>query len=57
VWKKVLREYEGSVPSLKYYAYRDIPETEILPWAHISTEDKMPILSRQMAEALTEAKL
>lgn len=56
-WKKILREHEESVPSMKYYAYRDIPENEILPWTHISTEDKMPILTRQMSEAMAEAKL
>jgi radical SAM superfamily enzyme YgiQ (UPF0313 family) len=57
VWKKILRNHEQSVPSMQYYAYRDIPETEILPWTHVSTEDKMPILDRQMSEALAEARL
>lgn len=56
-WKKVLREMEDTVPSLKYYAYRDIEESEILPWAHVSSEDKAPILTRQMAEAVAEAQL
>jgi radical SAM superfamily enzyme YgiQ (UPF0313 family) len=55
-WKKALREHEATVPSLKYYAYRDIPETEILPWTHVSTEDKAPILTRQMSEALAESQ-
>jgi len=54
-WKKAMREFERTVPSLDYYAYRDIDGAEILPWAHVSSEDKSPYLARQMSEATAEA--
>lgn len=54
-WKKALRDHEETVPSLEYYAYRDIAQTEILPWSHIADETKSPYLARQLAEAGLEA--
>ncbi len=54
-WRKALRDFEDSVPSLDYYAYRDIESDEILPWAHLANEEKSPYLARQMAEATLES--
>jgi hypothetical protein len=56
-WKKAMREVRDRIPTLEYYAYRDIGENEILPWSHVSSEDKSPYLARQLSEAMQEAQL
>ncbi len=53
-WRKAMRDHQETVPSLDYYAYRDIAETEILPWAHVSNEDKFLNLTLQLADAKKE---
>lgn len=53
-WRKALRAHRQTVPSIDYYAYRDIDESEILPWSHVSNEVKSPYLMRQLAEAVME---
>ncbi|MDZ4835348.1 MAG: radical SAM protein [Candidatus Melainabacteria bacterium] len=55
-WRKALRDFEESVPSIEYYAYRDIDEAEILPWGHVANEAKSPYLARQLAEAGLESQ-
>ncbi len=54
-WKKALRDHRDRVPSLEFYAYRDIIEDEVLPWAHIANEEKIAFLSRHLTEARQEA--
>jgi radical SAM superfamily enzyme YgiQ (UPF0313 family) len=34
-WKKAMRDAGESAPDLDYYAFRRIPEGEILPWQHL----------------------
>lgn len=55
-WKKAMRDAAGTIPSLEHYAYRDMAESEILPWSHIASEDKSPYLARQLSEAVAETQ-
>ena len=40
-WKKAFRHLPAHCPGLEYYAFRDIPHSEILPWAHLVEDAKM----------------
>lgn len=53
-WKKVFRQKE-SFPGLDYYAYRDIPLDEILPWQHLTEKSKTDFLEKHNHAALTLA--
>jgi radical SAM superfamily enzyme YgiQ (UPF0313 family) len=43
-WKKAFRNLDGDTPDLDYYAFRDIPVAEILPWSHLVDEAKTAYL-------------
>ncbi|MBX9688643.1 MAG: B12-binding domain-containing radical SAM protein [Candidatus Obscuribacterales bacterium] len=45
-WKKAFREKSASYPLSDFYIYREIPETECLPWAHLQDSAKQLILKR-----------
>ncbi|MBP7860584.1 radical SAM protein [bacterium] len=49
-WRKALRERSSSCPDLQYYAYREIPRDEILPWSHLSTESNTAMLLQKLAK-------
>lgn len=44
-WKKVFRENKD-FPSLDFYAFRDIPSSEILPWNHLTENTKTEFLQK-----------
>ncbi len=50
-WKKALKRNQENLPALDYYVFRDIPQDECLPWAHITPEDKVTYLTRHLNEA------
>ncbi len=56
-WKAALRERDDHVPSLDYYAYRDIEENEPLPWSHLCQVEKSSYINKQMHQATMEAAL
>lgn len=43
-WKRALRNLEGHIPDLDYYAFRNIPSDEVLPWSHLVDENKTAYL-------------
>lgn len=53
-WKRALKACP-EVPSLDYYAYRDIDPDEVLPWSHVAPEEKLKYLGRHLEEAGKEA--
>lgn len=55
-WKRALKAADG-VPTLDYYAYRDIDPQEVLPWSHVAPEEKLKYLGRHLEEAGREALL
>lgn len=50
-WKKALRNLPAGVPNLDYYAFREIPLEEVLPWQHLSDETKSAYLKKHKNEA------
>jgi len=46
-WKKAFRKKDTNYPSSDFYIYREIPQTEFLPWSHLMDAPKQAILSRQ----------
>ena len=46
-WKKAFKSMSEYSPSADFYIYREIPDTECLPWSHLMDESKKIILSRQ----------
>lgn len=56
-WKKAFRNLDSDTPSLDYYAFRDIPVTEILPWSHLVDEAKTAYLLKHDQAAELAASL
>jgi radical SAM superfamily enzyme YgiQ (UPF0313 family) len=50
-WKKVFRENK-QFAMLEYYAFRDIPTNEILPWDHLTEKSKTEYLEKHNQTAL-----
>lgn len=50
-WKKALRRLPDDVPGLDYYAFRTIPQDEVLPWQHLFDTGKTAYLVRHLNEA------
>lgn len=50
-WKKAMRNLPTGVPDLDYYAFREIPLEEVLPWQHLSDETKSAYLKKHKSEA------
>jgi radical SAM superfamily enzyme YgiQ (UPF0313 family) len=43
-WKRALRNLEGHIPDLDYYAFRNIPGEEVLPWTHLVDDTRTAYL-------------
>jgi hypothetical protein len=43
-WKRALRNLEGHIPDLDYYAFRNIPSEEVLPWTHLVDDSRTAYL-------------
>jgi len=50
-WKKALKEYASAVPSLEYYAFRQIPYDEVLPWHHLTQAGRTDYLQKHSLAA------
>ncbi|MBK9143761.1 MAG: radical SAM protein [Candidatus Melainabacteria bacterium] len=52
-WRKALKRFADSCPSLDFYAYRNIAVTETLPWGHLSpgAPEKQAYLERHLEDA------
>ncbi|CAN5441940.1 radical SAM protein [soil metagenome] len=50
-WKKVFRENKD-FPTLDYYAFRDIPTSETLPWDHLTEKSKTEFLEKHNSTAI-----
>lgn len=49
-WKKALRQRPSQCPDLEYFAYRQIPHNEILPWSHLVSESNATMLLQKLAK-------
>lgn len=45
-WRKAFRQKPENIPDEKFYAFREIPYDEILPWSHIVPDGKSSMLIR-----------
>ena len=50
-WKRLLRRPPPETPGLDYYAYRQIPATEILPWQHLVDKNRTDYLQKHAQAA------
>jgi radical SAM superfamily enzyme YgiQ (UPF0313 family) len=50
-WKRALRQLPSGGPGLEYYAFRTIPESELLPWSHLVEVKKTEYLLKHNLEA------
>ncbi len=50
-WEEAFRQH---TPGMAHYAHREIPETETLPWAHISSGVSLTHFRRERAQAYRE---
>lgn len=56
-WKRALREHSRLVPGFDYYAFREIPKEEVLPWSHLMETRKVEMLKRHNDAAQTIANI
>ncbi len=49
-WKKALRNRTSDCPDLHFYAYRQIPNDEILPWSHITSKSNTEMLLQKLSK-------
>ncbi|RTL35519.1 MAG: radical SAM protein [Candidatus Melainabacteria bacterium] len=49
-WKKIFRQ-QKEFPMLDFYAFRQIPETEILPWEHLTENTRTEYLQKHQVAA------
>ncbi|MBL0188386.1 MAG: radical SAM protein [Candidatus Obscuribacter sp.] len=55
-WKRALRKRQDDIPDLDYYAFREIPLDEVLPWEHLTDINKTTYLQKHQGEAATLAQ-
>lgn len=51
-WRKAFRQFQGRLPDEEYYAFRNIPADEILPWSHLTQSGKATMLKRHNEQAV-----
>jgi len=56
-WKKAFREAPAGCPTLDYYAFRDIPQDEFLPWSHLVEPAKTEFLQKHQHQALAASQV
>lgn len=49
-WKKAMKERPSDCPDHKYYAFREIPKSEVLPWSHLTTEANKNLLLQKLSK-------
>lgn len=56
-WRKNLRQVSDAVPPpMNFYVHRDIPLDEVLPWHHLTNQDRQDYLQRHQALAMELAR-
>lgn len=50
-WKRALRQAPPGCPDLDFYAFRDIPAGEILPWSHLTESARNDFLQKHNLQA------
>jgi radical SAM superfamily enzyme YgiQ (UPF0313 family) len=50
-WKRSFRGRPASTPNLEYYAFRNIPRQECLPWSHLTDSAKTEYLDTHVTSA------
>jgi radical SAM superfamily enzyme YgiQ (UPF0313 family) len=50
-WKKALRNAPDTCPDSDFFVYRDIPQTETLPWRHLMDDAKAGMLYKHQTAA------
>ncbi|GJP41529.1 hypothetical protein CLOM_g1194 [Closterium sp. NIES-68] len=50
---RAFKEMRGLVPPPEYYAFRQVDESEVLPWSHLSGSLPVAVLRQHAAEAAT----
>jgi radical SAM superfamily enzyme YgiQ (UPF0313 family) len=55
-WKRALKNNAASVPSLEYYAFRQIPYDEVLPWQHLTERPRTDYLQKHSLAAAVHAE-
>lgn len=54
-WKKALRNVPDNCPEGDFFIFRDIPQTEVLPWRHLMDDAKAGMLYRHQTAAAEAA--
>lgn len=54
-WKRALRHLPEGTPDIDYYAFRDIPRDEVLPWSHLVDASRTDYLAKHLDSAMTLA--
>jgi radical SAM superfamily enzyme YgiQ (UPF0313 family) len=50
-WKRALRNLPDGCPDEDYYAFREIPRDEVLPWRHLMEDSKAGMLDKHSKQA------
>lgn len=50
-WKRMFRQSNRECPSMEFYAFRDIPLDETLPWQHLTEQPKTEFLQKHNVTA------
>ena len=50
-WKRMFRQNHRECPSMEFYAFRDIPLDETLPWQHLTEQPKTEFLQKHNTTA------
>ncbi len=49
-WRKALKSRPSNCPDLEFYAYRQIPQEEVLPWSHLTSEAQERMLVQKLSK-------
>jgi radical SAM superfamily enzyme YgiQ (UPF0313 family) len=50
-WKREAKNCQKQMPDLDYYIFRNIPETELLPWHHLTDSARTAYLQKHLSNA------
>jgi radical SAM superfamily enzyme YgiQ (UPF0313 family) len=55
-WKKAFRDQKFNCPDLDFYAFRQIPLQECLPWSHLVPSNKIEMLRKHEEQATLDSQ-
>jgi radical SAM superfamily enzyme YgiQ (UPF0313 family) len=55
-WKRACKKNADHLPDLDYYAFRQIPTDEFLPWSHLTEPEKTEYLNKHLVAAQSLAQ-